>query len=202
VYAIPNLRGGGEYGEDWHKAGMLLAKQNVFDDFIAAGEFLIEQGWTSKQHLAVSGGSNGGLLVGAAVTQRPDLYKAAICAVPLLDMLRFQLFGSGKTWVPEYGSAEDADQFAALYAYSPYRLAVDAGPRAYPAVLFDSADHDDRVDPLHARKLAAVLQADQTTDAPILLRIERNSGHGGADMVKSQVDRVVDQFAFLLHELK
>jgi prolyl oligopeptidase len=202
VYAIPNLRGGGEYGEDWHKAGMLLAKQNVFDDFIAAAEFLFEQGWTSKQHLAVSGGSNGGLLVGAVITQRPDLYKAAICAVPLLDMLRYHLFGSGKTWVPEYGSADDADQFAALYAYSPYRVAVDAGPRVYPAVLFDSADHDDRVDPLHARKLAAVLQANQTTDAPILLRIERNSGHGGADMVKAQVDRVVDQFAFLLHELK
>ncbi len=202
VYAIPNLRGGGEYGEDWHKAGMLLAKQNVFDDFIGAAELLIEQGWTSKEHLAISGGSNGGLLVGATVTQRPDLFKAVICAVPLLDMLRFHLFGSGKTWVPEYGSAEDAQEFAALYAYSPYRIAVDAGPRRYPAILFDSADHDDRVDPLHARKLAAVIQADQTADAPILLRIERNSGHGGADMVKSQVDRVVDQFAFLLHELK
>ena len=125
-----------------------------------------------------------------------------ICAVPLLDMLRYHLFGSGKTWVPEYGSAEDPEQFKALYAYSPYRRAVDAGPRAYPALLFDSADHDDRVDPMHARKLAAALQDDQTADAPILLRIERNSGHGGADMVKSQVDRVVDQFAFLLHELK
>ena len=202
VYAIPNLRGGGEYGEDWHKAGMMLAKQNVFDDFIGAGELLIEQGWTTKQHLAVSGGSNGGLLVGAIVTQRPDLMKAAICAVPLLDMLRYHLFGSGKTWVPEYGSAEDAAQFAALYAYSPYRVAIDAGPRAYPAILFDSADHDDRVDPLHARKLAAAIQTFQTAAAPILLRIERNSGHGGADMVKSQVDRVVDQFAFLLHELK
>ena len=202
VYVVANLRGGGEFGEDWHKAGMLLAKQHVFDDFIGAAESLIQSGWTSKQHLAIYGGSNGGLLVGAAITQRPDLYKAAICAVPLLDMLRFHLFGSGKTWVPEYGSAENAEQFAALYAYSPYRIAVDAGPRAYPAVLFDSADHDDRVDPLHARKLAALLQANQTADAPILLRIERNSGHGGADMVKSQVDRVVDQFAFLLHELK
>jgi len=202
VYAIPNLRGGGEYGEDWHKAGMLLEKQNVFDDFAAAAQYLIKEGWTSPSHLAVYGGSNGGLLVGAAVTQHPELYKAAICAVPLLDMLRFHLFGSGKTWVPEYGSAEDPAQFAALYAYSPYRIAVDAGARKYPAVLFDSADHDDRVDPLHARKLAAMLQAAQTADAPILLRIERNSGHGGADMVKSQVDRVVDQFAFLLHELK
>jgi prolyl oligopeptidase len=202
VYAIPNLRGGGEYGEDWHKAGMLLNKQNVFDDYIAAAEYLIAQNWTSKQHLAISGGSNGGLLVGAALTQRPDLYRAVICAVPLLDMLRFHLFGSGKTWVPEYGSAEDAAQFKALWAYSPYRVAIDAGPRAYPAVLFDSADHDDRVDPLHARKLAAVLQANQTADTPILLRIERNAGHGGADMVKQQVERAADQLAFLLHELK
>ena len=202
VYAIPNLRGGGEYGEDWHKSGMLLNKQNVFDDYIAAAEYLIAHKWTSKAHLAISGGSNGGLLVGAALTQRPDLYRAVICAVPLLDMLRFHMFGSGKTWVPEYGSAEDATQFKALWAYSPYRVAIDAGPRAYPAVLFDSADHDDRVDPLHARKLAAALQANQTADHPILLRIERNAGHGGADMVKSQVERAADQLAFLLHELK
>ena len=197
VYAIANLRGGGEYGEDWHRAGMLAQKQNVFEDFIAAAEYLTAQRWTSRDHLAISGGSNGGLLVGAAVTQRPDLYKAVVCAVPLLDMLRFQLFGSGKTWVPEYGSAEHAEQFKALYEYSPYRVAVDAGPRAYPAVLFDSADHDDRVDPMHARKLAALLQAAQTGDAPILLRIERNSGHGGADLVKQQVERYADQYAFL-----
>jgi prolyl oligopeptidase len=202
VYAIPNLRGGGEYGEDWHKAGMLLNKQNVFDDYIAAAEYLIAQKWTSKEHLAISGGSNGGLLVGAAVTQRPDLYRAVICAVPLLDMLRYQLYGSGKTWVPEYGSADDAKQFEALYQYSPYRRAIDAGPRAYPAILFDSADHDDRVDPMHARKLAAAIQADQTADRPVLLRIERNAGHGGADMVRQQVERATDQLAFLLHELK
>ncbi len=203
VYAIANLRGGGEYGEDWHKAGMLANKQNVFDDFIAAAEYLEKTGWTSKEHLAISGGSNGGLLVGAAMTQRPDLYRAVICAVPLLDMLRYHLFGSGKTWVPEYGSAEDAKQFEVLWKYSPYRVAVDAGPRAYPAVLFDSADHDDRVDPMHARKLAAVIQAMQTApDRPVLLRIERNSGHGGADMVKSQVERAADQYAFLLQQLK
>ncbi|MDB4954714.1 MAG: prolyl endopeptidase [Myxococcales bacterium] len=202
VYAIPNLRGGGEYGEDWHKAGMLLAKQNVFDDFIAAAEYLARERWTSPAHLAISGGSNGGLLTGAVLVQRPELFKAVICAVPLLDMLRFQLSGSGKTWVPEYGSADDAEQFAALYAYSPYRVAVDGGPRSYPAVLFDSADHDDRVDPAHARKLAAALQAAQTGQAPVLLRIERNSGHGGADMVKSQVERVADQFAFLFALLR
>jgi prolyl oligopeptidase len=197
VYAIPNLRGGGEYGEDWHRTGMLLHKQNVFDDFSAAAEYLIAQRWTSPDHLAISGGSNGGLLVGAVLTQRPELFKAVICAVPLLDMLRFHLFGSGKTWVPEYGSAEDPEQFKALYQYSPYRVAVDAGPRAYPAVLFDSADHDDRVDPMHARKLAAQLQTAQTSDAPILLRIERNSGHGGADLVKQQVERAADQLGFL-----
>jgi prolyl oligopeptidase len=202
VYAIPNLRGGGEYGEDWHKAGMLLNKQNVFDDYIAAAEYLEKEGWTSKDHLAISGGSNGGLLVGAAMTQRPELYRAVICAVPLLDMLRYHLFGSGKTWVPEYGSVEDGKQFEAIYKYSPYRLAIDAGQHAYPAVLFDSADHDDRVDPLHARKLAAAIQAVQTADRPVWLRIERNSGHGGADMVKSQVDRAADQFAFLLQQLK
>ncbi|MBC7974176.1 MAG: S9 family peptidase [Myxococcales bacterium] len=202
VFAIPNLRGGGEYGEDWHRAGMLLQKQNVFDDFIAAAEYLIAERWTSRDHLAISGGSNGGLLVGAAVTQRPELFKAVICAVPLLDMLRYHLFGSGKTWVPEYGSAEDAAQFRVLHQYSPYRIAVEAGPRAYPAVLFDSADHDDRVDPLHARKLAAALQATQTGSAPILLRIERNAGHGGADLVKQQVERAADQYAFLESQLR
>jgi prolyl oligopeptidase len=202
VYAIANLRGGGEYGEDWHRAGMLLEKQNVFDDFIAAAEWLERERWTSRAHLAISGGSNGGLLVGAALTQRPELFRAVICAVPLLDMLRYHLFGSGKTWIPEYGSAENPEQLAVLWAYSPYRRAIDDGPRAYPAVLFDSADHDDRVDPLHARKLAAALQAAQTADRPILLRIERNAGHGGADMVKAQVDRIADQLAFLAAQLR
>lgn len=202
VYAIPNLRGGGEYGEEWHRAGMLLNKQNVFDDYIGAAEFLIKDGWTSKEHLAIWGGSNGGLLVGAAVTQRPDLYKAVICSVPLLDMLRYHLSGSGKTWIPEYGSAEDPAQFAAIWGYSPYRVGVDAGKRAYPAVLFDSSDHDDRVDPLHARKLAALLQAQQTGPAPILLRIERNAGHGGADMVAQTVEKVADQLVFLESQLK
>jgi len=197
VYAIPNLRGGGEYGEEWHRDGMLLRKQNVFDDFIAAADYLVAEGWTSRERLAVSGGSNGGLLVGAAMTQRPDLCRAVVCSVPLLDMLRYHLSGSGKTWIPEYGSADDAAQCAAIYGYSPYRVAVDAGPREYPAVLFESADHDDRVDPLHARKMAAVLQANQSGAAPILLRIERNSGHGGADMVGQTVERVADQLAFL-----
>jgi len=202
VYAIPNLRGGGEYGEDWHRAGMLLQKQNVFDDFIGAAEYLIAEKWTSPEHLAISGGSNGGLLVGATVTQRPELFKAVVCAVPLLDMLRYHLSGSGKTWVPEYGSAEDPEQFKAIHAYSPYRRAIDAGPTAYPAILFDSADHDDRVDPAHARKLAAVIQGTQTGSAPILLRIERNAGHGGADMVKQQVERNADTLTFLENQLR
>ena len=202
VYAIPNLRGGGEYGEEWHKAGMLLKKQNVFDDFIAAAEYLIEERWTSPRHLAISGGSNGGLLVGAAMTQRPELFRAVICAVPLLDMIRYHLFGSGKTWIPEYGSADDAEQFKAIHAYSPYRHVVDAGPRAYPALLMDAADHDDRVDPMHARKFVAAVQANQTAAAPVLLRIERNAGHGGADMVKQQVERVGDQLAWLSQQLR
>jgi prolyl oligopeptidase len=202
MYAIPNLRGGGEYGEEWHRAGMLLNKQNVFDDYVAAAEHLVKEGWTSPAHLAIHGGSNGGLLVGAAMTQRPELFKAVICAVPLLDMLRYHLFGSGKTWVPEYGSAEDPAQFKVLHAYSPYRRAIDAGRRAYPAVLFDSADHDDRVDPLHARKFAALIQHVQTGDAPILLRIERNAGHGGADMVKQNVEKVADQLVFLESQLR
>jgi prolyl oligopeptidase len=203
VYAIPNLRGGGEYGEDWHRAGMLLQKQNVFDDMIAAAEWLVANRWTSPEHLAISGGSNGGLLVGAVLTQRPELARAVICAVPLLDMLRYDRFGSGKTWVPEYGSAQagDAAQREVLWAYSPYRRAIDAGATRWPAVLFDSADHDDRVDPLHARKLAAALQASQTGDAPILLRIERQAGHGGADMVAAQVERIADQLAFLRAQL-
>ncbi|MCX5747000.1 MAG: prolyl oligopeptidase family serine peptidase [Proteobacteria bacterium] len=201
MLAIPNLRGGGEYGEAWHRAGMLEHKQNVFDDFIAAADYLIAQRWTSPARLAVQGGSNGGLLTGALVTQRPELVAAVICAVPLLDMLRFHLSGSGKTWVPEYGNPDDAAQFPALYAYSPYRVAVDAGPVAYPAILFDSSDHDDRVDPLHARKLAAALQHATTGVAPILLRIERNAGHGGADDVKSAVERVADAWAFLLAQL-
>jgi len=202
IYAIPNIRGGGEYGEDWHRAGMLEHKQTVFDDFIAAAEYLVRDGWTSKEHLAISGGSNGGLLVGAVMTQRPELVKAVVCAVPLLDMLRYHKFGLGKAWVPEYGSADDPEMFPILHGYSPYRRAIDAGPHAYPALLMDSADHDDRVDPMHARKLVAAIQAAQTANAPVLLRIERNAGHGGADMVKSQVERAADQLAFLTSQLR
>jgi prolyl oligopeptidase len=195
LYAVANLRGGSEYGEEWHRHGMLLEKQNVFDDFVGAAEYLIKEGYTRPDRLAIHGGSNGGLLVGAAVTQRPDLFSAALCGVPLLDMVRYHLFGSGKTWISEYGSADDAEQFKALYGYSPYHH-VKAGER-YPAVLMLSADSDDRVDPMHARKFAAELQA-ASTGGPVLLRIERNSGHGGADLVKSAVEEGADRYAFAL----
>ena len=195
MIAIPNLRGGGEYGEDWHKAGMLANKQHVFDDFIAAARYLIESGWTSSEKLAIMGGSNGGLLVGAATVQAPELFKAVVCLVPLLDMVRYHKFGLGAAWMSEYGSADDPAQFQALYAYSPYHH-VRPGV-AYPAFLMMSSDHDDRVDPMHARKFTAALQAATAGPAPVWLRIERNAGHGGADLVKQQVERAADQYAFL-----
>jgi prolyl oligopeptidase len=195
IFAVANLRGGSEYGEAWHKAGMLLEKQNVFDDFAGAAEYLVANGYTRPERLVASGASNGGLLVGAAVTQHPELFAAGLCGVPLLDMVRYHLFGSGKTWIDEYGSADDAKQFAALYAYSPYHH-VKAGTR-YPALLLLSADSDDRVDPMHARKFAAALQA-ASTGGPVLLRIEKNSGHGGADLVKAEVEKNADRYAFAL----
>ncbi len=198
-YAVANLRGGGEYGEAWHKDGMLLKKQNVFDDFHAAAEYLITNKYTSSEKLAIRGGSNGGLLVGAAMTQRPELYGAVVCAVPLLDMVRYHLHGSGKTWIPEYGSADDPEQFKVLHAYSPYHN-VEQGVD-YPATLFMSADSDDRVDPLHARKMVAALQHADQDGEPLLLRIEENAGHGGGDMVSKWVKSDVDTYAFLMEQL-
>jgi prolyl oligopeptidase len=198
-FASPNLRGGGEYGEEWHRAGMLHKKQNVFDDFIAAAEYLVKNGYTKPERLAIRGGSNGGLLMGAALTQRPDLFRAVICEVPLLDMVRYHLFGSGRTWIPEYGSAENKKDFEALYAYSPYHH-VQKGVK-YPAVLIMSADSDDRVDPMHARKMAARLQADSTSGLPVLLRIEKNAGHGGADLIKQNVEAAADIYSFLMQQL-
>lgn len=199
VYAMPNLRGGGEYGEDWHRGGMRDKKQNVFDDFVAAAEHLIAAKWTNPKKLAIHGGSNGGLLVGAAMTQRPDLFRAVVCSVPLLDMVRYHLFGSGKTWISEYGSADDPAQLKTLLAYSPYHH-VKQGT-AYPALLMLSADSDDRVDPMHARKFVAAVRAATSSKRPILLRIEGQSGHGGGDMVKKDVERVADIYAFLGREL-
>jgi len=199
MIAIPNLRGGGEFGEDWHKAGMGANKQNVFDDYLAAARWLIDNQWTTREKLAIQGGSNGGLLTGAAETQAPELFGAVVCAVPLLDMIRYDKFGSGATWVPEYGTADDPAQFKTLYAYSPYHRVVDG--TKYPATLMMSADHDDRVDPMHARKFAAALQHATSGDDLVLLRIERNSGHGGADAVKQAVEQNADMFAWLEAEL-
>jgi prolyl oligopeptidase len=198
AFAVPNLRGGGEYGEEWHRAGMLHNKQNVFDDFIAAAEYLVAGGYTRPERLAIMGGSNGGLLVGAAMVQRPELFRVVFCAVPLLDMVRYHLFGSGKTWIPEYGSAENEGDFRTLYRYSPYH---HVRPAPYPAVLMSSADTDDRVDPMHARKMTAALQAATTSGRPVVLRIEKNAGHGGADMVKQAVELSADRYAFLMREV-
>ena len=203
VYALANMRGGSEYGEDWHRAGMLDKKQNVFDDFIAAAEYLIAQKYTDKDHLAIQGGSNGGLLMGAAMTQRPELYRAVICQVPLLDMLRYQNFQIAKLWIPEYGSAENPDQFKFIYAYSPYQH-VKAGTE-YPAVLFMTADSDTRVDPMHAKKMVALMQAEaangQSKDRPILLRIEPKAGHGAGKPISKLIEEGTDIWSFLFWQL-
>ena len=203
IFAVANLRGGAEFGEEWHRAGMLEKKQNVFDDFIAAGEYLIAQKYTDKDHLAIQGGSNGGLLMGAMITQRPDLFRAVICQVPLLDMLRYQNFQIAKLWIPEYGSADDANQFHWLYAYSPYHH-VKPGVE-YPAILFMTGDTDTRVDPMHAKKMAALLQAEAKNGAsqqkPILLRIETKAGHGQGKPVTKQIEESTDIYSFLFWQL-
>jgi prolyl oligopeptidase len=203
IYAVANLRGGAEFGEDWHRAGMLDKKQNVFDDFIAAGEYLISEKYTDRDHLAIYGGSNGGLLMGAMITQRPDLYRAVVCAVPLLDMLRYQNFQIAKLWIPEYGSSEDAKQFEWLYAYSPYHH-VKAG-QEYPAILFLTGDTDTRVDPMHAKKMAALMQAEakngSSKERPILLRIETKAGHGQGKPVTKQIEESTDMYSFLFWQL-
>ncbi|HEX7605041.1 MAG TPA: prolyl oligopeptidase family serine peptidase, partial [Polyangiaceae bacterium] len=197
IYVVANLRGGGEYGEAWHQAGMGRKKQNVFDDLYAVLEKLSADGYTKSDRIAVRGASNGGLLVGAAVVQRPELFAIGLCGVPLIDMVRYHLFGSGKTWVEEYGSAEDREDFKAIYAYSPYQH-VTRGTR-YPSVLVLTADADDRVDPMHARKFAARLQAD-SAGGEVLLRVEKHSGHGGADLVSATVEKIADELAFALAE--
>lgn len=195
IAALPHLRGGGEYGESWHQAGMLGNKQSCFDDFVAAAEWLIAEGYTNPQRLAIIGGSNGGLLVGAALTQRPELFRAVVCRVPLLDMLRYHQFLIARLWIPEYGSADDPAQFAWLHAYSPYHH-VTRGT-AYPAVLFTTAESDSRVDPLHARKMAALLQASTTGDAPILLRIDTRAGHGVGKPLHKVIDEETDIWSFI-----
>ncbi|RBY94678.1 S9 family peptidase [Blastococcus sp. TBT05-19] len=194
VWVVANLRGGSEHGEEWHRAGMRERKQNVFDDFAAAGEHLVAQGWTTHEQLAVMGGSNGGLLVGATLTQRPDLAAAVVCSAPLLDMVRYEQFGLGRTWNDEYGTAEDAVELGWLLGYSPYH-AVREGT-AYPATLFTTFESDTRVDPLHGRKLAAALQHATSSEAPIVLRRETSVGHG-ARAVSRTVGLSADQLAFL-----
>jgi len=200
VYAVPNLRGGGEYGEAWHEAGMLEKKQTVFDDFIAAAEYLIGAGYTSRPRLAIGGGSNGGLLVGAVMTQRPDLFAATLPAVGVMDMLRFQKFTIGWAWVSEYGSSDSASQFPFLYKYSPLHNLKPGIP--YPATLITTADHDDRVVPGHSFKFAAALQAAQGVPAPVLIRIETKAGHGAGKPTAKLIEEQADRWAFLVHALQ
>ena len=201
IYADVQLRGGNEFGEEWHRAGMLDKKQNVFDDFIAAAEYLIAQKYTDKDHLAIQGGSNGGLLMGAAFTQRPDLFRAVVCQVPLLDMLRYQRFQIAKLWIPEYGSADDPKQFDWLYAYSPYQHVKQGG--VYPAILFMTADSDTRVDPMHAKKMTALLQAQAANgpDRPILLRVDTKAGHGIGKPIGKLLEDDVDIWSFFFWQL-
>jgi prolyl oligopeptidase len=199
IYAQPNLRGGGEYGEQWHQAGAKLNKQNVFNDFIAAAEWLIRNGYTTSDKLAIGGGSNGGLLVGACITQCPELFGAALPAVGVLDMLRFHQFTIGWAWTSDFGSAADREQFRALYAYSPLHN-LKPGTR-YPATLITTADHDDRVVPAHSFKFAAALQAAQAGDAPTLIRIETRAGHGAGKPTTKLIDEAADRWAFLIRAL-
>jgi prolyl oligopeptidase len=197
-FALPNLRGGGEYGEHWHEQGMFESKQNVFDDFFAAAEYLIANKYTSPAHFAIMGGSNGGLLMGAAITQRPDLFAAVDCTYPLLDMLRYQKFEQGPHWMTEYGSADNEKQFPYLLKYSPYQN-VKAG-KAYPAALFFTGASDTRVDPLHARKMTALLQADSASGRPILLHYSVSGGHSAGVGVEQKIQDHADQLTFLWTE--
>jgi prolyl oligopeptidase len=199
VFALPALRGGGELGEPWHQAGMKEKKQNVFDDFIAAAEWLIANKYTQPSKLAISGGSNGGLLVGAALTQRPKLFRAVVCSYPLLDMVRYHQFLVARYWVPEYGSSEDPEQFKYIYAYSPYHRVKESA--TYPAVLMVSGDSDTRVAPLHARKMAAMLQSVKDNPNPVLLKYDTEAGHAGTLPVTRQIDNLTDELSFLVWQL-
>lgn len=199
VFALPNLRGGSEFGEQWHRAGMQEKKQNVFDDFFAAAEWLIQNHYTSSSRLAIEGRSNGGLLMGAAMTQRPDLYRAIICGYPLLDMLRYQKFLVARFWVPEYGSSDNAEQFKYLYGYSPYQHVKKGGK--YPAVLFETGDSDTRVAPLHARKMTALMQWANASGNPILLHYDTTEGHSEGRPVGKRIQDNTDELSFLFWQL-
>jgi prolyl oligopeptidase len=199
VLAVANLRGGGEYGEAWHEAGTKLHKQNVFDDFISAAEWLIANKVTTPAKLAIGGRSNGGLLVGATMTQRPDLFKVALPGVGVLDMLRFHNFTIGWAWVPDYGSSEDPEQFKALYAYSPLHN-LKAGTE-YPATLVHTADHDDRVVPAHSFKFISALQEAHKGDNPVMIRIETKAGHGAGKPTSKKIEEAADLWAFVVDNL-
>jgi prolyl oligopeptidase len=199
VYAVANLRGGGEYGEAWHEAGTKLKKQNVFDDFIGAAEWLVANKVTSPSKLAIGGGSNGGLLVGAAITQRPELFRAAVPQVGVMDMLRFHKFTIGWAWTSDYGSSENADEFKALVKYSPLHN-LKAGS-CYPATMITTADHDDRVVPAHSFKFAATEQAAQGGSAPVIIRIDTKAGHGAGKPTTKMIDEVADRWGFLVKNL-
>jgi prolyl oligopeptidase len=200
IYAVPNLRGGGEYGEKWHIAGTKMQKQNVFDDFIAAAQYLIDQKYTSTPYLAISGGSNGGLLVGATMTQRPEMFKVAFPAVGVLDMLRYNKFTAGAGWAYDYGTAEDSkEMFDYLYKYSPY-AALKQGT-TYPATMVTTADHDDRVVPAHSFKFAARLQEYHKGNNPVLIRIESNAGHGAGKPTSKIIEEQADKWAFMFQNM-
>ena len=200
VYAQPSIRGGAEYGEEWHLAGTKMQKQNVFDDFIAAAEWLIANGYTDKEHTAIMGGSNGGLLVGACMTQRPDLYRVAIAQVGVMDMLRYHKFTIGWNWASDYGTSEDSpEMFEYLRGYSPLHN-LKPGTE-YPATLVTTADHDDRVVPAHSFKFAATLQDCQAGDAPCLIRIDTKAGHGGGKPVSKQIEEYADIYSFILYNM-
>ncbi len=198
IFASANIRGGAEYGDNWHKQGMLLNKQRVFDDFIECSEWLIDQNYTSKEKLAIEGGSNGGLLMGAVMNQRPDLYQVVYPAVGVMDMLRYHKFTVGWGWVPEYGNPEEEEHFHNVYAYSPLHN-IEA--KAYPATMITTADHDDRVVPAHSLKYGATLQIENTSDNPILLRISKDAGHGAGKSTQMRIDEQVDKYAFMFYEM-
>jgi prolyl oligopeptidase len=200
IYAVPNIRGGGEYGKEWHKAGTKLQKQNVFDDFIAAAEYLTKEGYTSPDYLALSGGSNGGLLVGAVMTQRPELMKVALPAVGVLDMLRYHTFTAGAGWSYDYGTSEDSEEmFNYLLGYSPLHNVKEG--TTYPATLITTADHDDRVVPAHSFKFAATLQNKQAGNTPVMIRIETKAGHGAGTPIRKTIEQYADIFAFTLYNM-